>query len=263
MYLSLLFLLKKRGIPVLFLCINVFEHEDNFLKKLLTKLVLRRADAVIVHSALEKKEVLEINPNACAKIHPLPLFQYDGFTAEKRDNNLHLLFFGFVRQYKGLDVLLNAIGILRDPRISLKIAGEFWDCRHEYEKLIENLGISGSVEIIDRYIPDSEISEYFCWADVVALPYRKTKTSGIIATAYGYKKPVLATNVGGFDEVVRDGYTGKLVPPDDARSFAEGIAWFLSNNNIDFAANISEFSSRNMSWNSLVDMIETFNPDLQ
>lgn len=69
------------------------------------------------------------------------------------------------------------------------------------------------MEIIDRYIPDDEMTRYFSWADLVVLPYRKSITSGIIATAYGFRKPVLATNVGGFHEIVKDGYTGKLVPP--------------------------------------------------
>ena len=102
------------------------------------------------------------------------------------------------------------------------------------------------------------MSLFFSWADLVVLPYKKTITSGIIATAYGFKKPVLATNVGGFHEVVKDGYTGKLVPPDDPKALADGILWFLNNRHIDFAENIANFTSQNMSWGSLVTMIEGF-----
>lgn len=259
MYLYLIHSLKKKGIKVVFLCINVFEHEDNSFKKFLTKLALKRIDSIIVHSEQERSEILEFNSSATVKKHLLPLFEYDSKPTAKRDKNLNLLFFGFVRPYKGLDTLLKAVGILKDYDISLKIAGEFWDGKAEFLKLVSELDISEKVEIIDRYIPDDEMTRYFSWADLVVLPYRKSITSGIIATAYGFRKPVLATNVGGFHEIVKDGYTGKLVPPDDPKSLADGILWFLTNKQIDFAGNIVKFTSEKMSWSSLVDMIEEFN----
>jgi len=256
MYLFLLHSLNKRGIRTIFVCINVFEHEDNPLKKFLTKLVLGRVDAMIVHSAQEKEEILEFNPTATVRAHPLPLFTYATGSGIKDDGNLHLLFFGFVRPYKGLDILLEAIGILRDRCISLKIAGEFWSDKDAYLTGIKNLGIGDKVEIVDRYVTDDEMGGYFAWADLVALPYRKSRTSGIIATAYGFGKPVLATDVGGFHEVVRDGFTGRIVPPGNPRAFAEGIEWFLDNREVDFAGNIAQFAAERMSWSSLADMIE-------
>ena len=258
MYAYLLFSLKKKGIKVIFLCINVFDHEDNALKKLLTKLVLGRVDSIIVHSEQEKNTALQINPGATVKKHLLPLFVYDTVSICRSGSRLHLLFFGLVRPYKGLDTLIRAVGILKGYDISLKIAGEFWDGKAEILKLAREIDISDKVEIIDRYIPDGEMSLFFSWADIVVLPYKKTITSGIIATAYGFKKPVLATNVGGFHEVVKDGYTGKLVPPDDPKALADGILWFINNRHIDFAENIANFTSQNMSWGSLVTMIEGF-----
>jgi len=259
MYAYLLFSLKKRGIKVIFLCINVFEHEDSALKKILTKFILGRVDALIVHSEQEKHTALEINPRATVKKHLLPLFTYDTGQASRKDTALHLLFFGFVRPYKGLDILLKAVGILKDYDISLKIAGEFWDGKAEVLKLARDFGISDKVEITDRYIPDDEMSQYFSWADLVVLPYRQSITSGIIATAYGFRKPVLATKVGGFHEIIHDGYTGKLVTPDDPQAIADGIVWFLHNRHIDFEKNILQFTSETMSWSSLVDTIEAFN----
>jgi glycosyltransferase involved in cell wall biosynthesis len=256
MYAYLLSSLKKKGIKVVFICINVFEHEDHALKKLLTKFILRRVDSIIVHSEQEKCSLLEINPKAAVKKHLLPLFEYDISATYSPDKKFHLLFFGFVRPYKGLDVLLNAISILKDHGVSLIIAGEFWRDKEVYIKLINDLGISGDVEIIDRYVTENDMCQYFSWADLVVLPYRKTITSGVIATAYGFKKPVLATNVGGFYEVIQDGCTGKIVASDDPQSFADGILWFLANRQINFAENISAFASQNMSWSSLVDTIE-------
>lgn len=259
MYAYLLSSLRKRGIKVVFLCINVFEHENSAIKKYLTKFLLSKAGSIIVHSEQEKNEALEINPKATVKTHLLPLFEYDTCKTTRHDAALNMLFFGFVRPYKGLDTLLKAVGILRDRDIVLTIAGEFWKNKDEYLKLISDLDISGKVNVIDRYVSDNEMSLYFSSADLVVLPYKEAKTSGIIATAYGFRKPVLATNVGGFHEIVKDGYTGKLVPPDDPQSFANGIVWFLNNKKIDFEENISVFVSQNMSWGSLVDAIEEFN----
>lgn len=256
LYLYLNHFLTRKGIRVLFLCINVFGHEDNPLKKLLTKSILGRAKNFIVHSEQERRELLELNPRANVKKHLLPLFEYASGSPPGHDHTLQLLFFGFVRHYKGLDVLLKAVGLLKSYAISLRIAGEFWHDKQRYLTLISDLGIADKVEIIDRYVPDDVMSSYFTSADLVVLPYRETITSGVIATAYGYKRPVLATNVGGFFEVIQDGYTGKLVAPDDPQALAEGIEWFLANRQIDFAANITKFTAQTMSWHSLADMIE-------
>lgn len=259
MYAYLLSSLKKKGIKIVFICINVFEHENSALKKLLTTYILNRVDSLIVHSEQEMRSLLEFNPTATVKKQLLPLFEYEISEEPRQDNKLHLLFFGFVRPYKGLDVLLNAVAILKDHDISLKIAGEFWRDKEEYLKLINELDISGNVEIIDRYVTDNEMSQYFSWADLVVLPYRKTITSGVIATAYGFKTPVLATNVGGFYEVIQDGCTGKIVTSDDPQALAEGILWFTENKQINFAENIAAFAARKMSWSSLADTIEEFN----
>jgi glycosyltransferase involved in cell wall biosynthesis len=256
MYLFIAGSLKKRGIKVVFLCINVFEHEDSRLKNLLTKITLGKADSIIVHSGHEELEIKAFNPSATVRKHLLPLFQYDAGRTRRHDGTLHLLFFGFVRQYKGLDILLKAVSLLKDRDISLRIAGEFWDDKDEYLDLVKTLGIAEKVEIIDRYVPDQEMSRFFAEADVVVLPYRKTKTSGVIATAYGFARPVLATDVGGFPEVVRDGYTGKIVVPDSPGALADGIEWFIENLQLDFAGNIETFARQEMSWSSLVDMIE-------
>ena len=256
MYLYLQYSLGKKGIKIVFLCINVYEHESSRLKQLLTKAVLGRANSVIVHSVPERNEILKFNPKATVKKHPIPLFQYNSGVFPKQDNKLHLLFFGFVRPYKGLDTLLDAIAILKNNDILLRIVGEFWDNKYCYTTRINELGIADSVEIIDQYVPDHKMSLYFSWADLVVLPYKNSRTSGIIATAYGFGKPVLATNVGGFHEVIMDQVTGKLVPPDDPQAFADGILWFQDNRHLNFAANISQFSSHHMSWGSLVAMIE-------
>ncbi|MEI7816342.1 MAG: glycosyltransferase family 4 protein [Desulfuromonadales bacterium] len=259
MYAYLLSSFKKKNINVVFLCINIFEHEDNIIKKLVTTFVLKKVNSIIVHSEQEKNSAIKINPKAEVRKHLLPLFEYEPVPAAKQEQTtLQMLFFGFVRPYKGLDVLLKAICILKDRNISLKIVGEFWNDKDEHLKIMDEYGISGKVEIIDRYVSDQEMIRYFTESDVVVLPYKKSITSGVIATAYGFNKPVLATNVGGFYEVILENVTGKIVQPDDPKSLADGIEWFLSNRLVDFAENIAEFTAEKMSWKSLVDVVEEF-----
>jgi len=256
MYLYLLRFLRRKRIRAIFLCINVFEHEDSYLKKILTKLVLGRVGYVIVHSGQEKSEILEFNPAAKVLKHPLPLFNYDTCRGKKHDGDLHLLFFGFIRPYKGLDILLKAVAMLKERNFRLRVAGEFWDDKGKYLELIDSLDIADRVEIMDGYISEEEMCACFEWSDLVVLPYLRSKTSGIISTAYGFGKPVLASNVGGFSEVVRDGVTGKLVAADYPQSLADGIEWFMDNRGVNFAGNIAEFASKNMSWESLAEIIE-------
>jgi len=258
MYLYLLRACNKKGIKVVFLCINVFEHEDSSFKKFLAKLVLKRADSMIVHSEQERKQILGFHPGASVSKHLLPLFDYHAVPAAGRDRKLNLLFFGFVRPYKGLDTLLRAIALLKGYDLTLRVAGEFWKDKDAYLALITELGLSGRVEIVDGYIPEEDMSRYFCQCDLVVLPYKKSITSGVIATAYGFGKPVLATDVGGFHEVIQDGCTGRIVPPDDPQALADGILWFMNQEQTDFAENIRNFASQRMSWRSLVDTIETF-----
>jgi glycosyltransferase involved in cell wall biosynthesis len=258
MYLYLHHTLKSRGIRVVFLCINVFEHEASPFRNFLTRLLLKSADALIVHSAQELVEIRQLNGSARCEMHLLPLFGYDPVVEQSTVPDFNILFFGFVRPYKGLETLLRALNILKNRAVTLTIAGEFWNDKAHYLQLIEELGIGDRVTVIDRYLPDSEMAKFFSRADLVALPYLESRTSGIIATAYGFGKPVLATEVGGFREIVQDGSTGKIVPPNDPQAFAAGIGWFLEHGEIDFAKNIADFSRQKMSWASLVGQIETF-----
>ncbi len=258
LYLYLLLSLKRRGIKVLFLCINVYEHEGSRLKNLLTRFVLGKVHRIIVHSRQERQEIMSFNTTATVRTELLPLFEYDVLPMEKVDSRLHLLFFGFVRSYKGLDTLLRALALLKDCDILLKVAGEFWCDKNEYLDLIRELDLSAIVELVDGYVSPGEMGRQFAWADLVILPYKKSITSGVLATAYGFGKPVLATDVGGFCELLLDGCTGKLVPPDNPRALADGVRWFLENRDLDFAGNISAFTREKMSWSSLVNTIEEF-----
>ncbi len=255
-YLWLLRYFRKRGIRCLLLCINVYDHDGGGVRNYLTRAVLGRGEMMIVHSEDERRELHCINGTAVIRSHLLPLFRYEPSQATDRTQTLNLLFFGFVRPYKGLDLLLKAMGLVKDLNLKLKVVGEFWHGTGEYLELIRQLDIADSVEMIDCYVSDSDMSNFFAESDVVVLPYRTSKTSGVIATSYGYGKPVLATDVGGFHEVVKDRLTGRLIPPLSVPDLVDGIRWFYGNRETDFAGNISSFVEEQMSWGSLVDMIE-------
>jgi glycosyltransferase involved in cell wall biosynthesis len=156
-------------------------------------------------------------------LHPV----YDRFPefAPKltRRATCELLFFGFIRQYKGLDILIRAIAQLDSRDIFLTIAGECWTDPDRYRHLAEQLGVADRVEFQLRYHSDTEAASLFQRADLVILPYRSASGTGIIPVAYHYGKPIVATNVGGIPDAVLDECTGILVPPEDPQSLAVAI----------------------------------------
>ncbi len=258
-YAWLLHHFRQQGISSLILCINVYDHEDSPLKKLLTRYILRRADLLIVHSEEERVALREIAPSTPLRKQLLPIFSYPVAAVPREteaQRTVNLLFFGFVRSYKGLDLLLRAVALVKELDLRLSVVGEFWEGTEEYLTLVRGLGIGDRVELVPTYVAEEEMARYFARADLVVLPYRSAKTSGVIATSYGFGKPVLATDVGGFHEVVLDGCTGKLVRPGDPQAIADGIRWFFANREITFAENIASFVGDRMSWGSLVTTME-------
>ncbi len=149
-----------------------------------------------------------------------------------------LLFFGFIRKYKGLDLLLEAMALLRDkmPALRLMIAGEFYDDKKQYDELIMNLGLEDKLILNTSFIPDSEIKNYFCAADLVVQPYRNATQSGVTPLAYHFETPMLVTNVGGLPSMVPHDKVGLVAEPE-AHSIAENIVrhfqkpegWYLAN----------------------------------
>ncbi|MDZ7623148.1 MAG: glycosyltransferase [Ignavibacteriaceae bacterium] len=132
------------------------------------------------------------------------------------EDSLVLLFFGYVRKYKGLDILIEAFPkILSDnPNARLLIVGEFYDDPKEYFELIKKLKIEDKVKVINQFVPNEDVAKYYQAADIVILPYRSATQSGILNVAYGFYKPVIVTDVGGLAEFVDEGKTGFVVKPN-------------------------------------------------
>ena len=170
-----------------------------------------------------------------------------------------ILFFGFVRKYKGLEYLIRAMPeVLRSVQVNLLIVGEFWEDKEPYLKTIEELGLQGNIEIVDRYVPNEEVGLYFSAADVVVLPYIDATQSAIVSLAYAFDKPVITTAVGGLPEVVSDGETGFIVPPKDSEALAAAIVrYFREDCASRFAANV-KVQKNALSWEALVRLIEDF-----
>lgn len=217
--------LARLRIPVHFHCHNVAGHDASGWETALAKRVLRSGSGFIVQSAAEKAQLLRWIPAARVAVVPHPLFSQYPVTLEPmpRRAELELLFFGFVRRYKGLEILLRALPAIRGRDFKLTVAGEFWEQRDEVRSLAEAPEIAGRVEIIDRYIGEEEAARLFSRADVLVMPYRSATGSGVLGLAYRYGVPVVASAVPGLAELVREGETGFLVEPGSVDDLAAAL----------------------------------------
>jgi len=235
-YWSIIQLVKRKcRAPITFICHNVVEHESNKIKYLLSKCLFRCSSKFVVHADSEKTKLrnmlgdCEIIKSFMPSFGDLK-FQEIGIMEARReiglsDNDKVLLFFGFIRQYKGLAVILEALPEILGsyPDAKLLIVGEFWDDKKPYMEIIQRLGIAGDVIIIDKYVPNEDIGQYFAASDLVVQPYLSATGSAICQLAYGFGKPVIATRVGSLDEVIEPGINGQLVEPGNSRELAQAV----------------------------------------
>ena len=248
--------LKKNGIKILFLCHNILSHENAFWKLKLTKKVLSLGDYFLVDNTKNAEILSLLLPDANISIHPMPSFH--NFPPAKkllpRRSKLELLFFGFVRSYKGVDLLLEAMHFLKDRDIFLTIAGEWWINDKKSKEFIEKKQLSPKIEIANRYLKAKEVSEYFSRADVIILPYKDASGTGVIPLAYHYGKPVIATNVGGLPELVEDKISGLLIPPNDSIALAGAIEKFFDLD-LHFMKEAAKRKAKHMNFQGLADCI--------
>lgn len=259
-----------KSIQKMFICHNVFPHERFPMDRLLTKITLKKGDSFVVHSKSDSEDLLTIKPEAELKQNPHPT--YNAFKirnidkvqareelGEGQDTRL-LLFFGFVREYKGLKYLLKAMPQVKEKlrNVKLMVVGSFADDKPVYMQLISDMHIEDCVDIKDGYTPDHEVEKYFAACDVVVLPYESATQSGIVQIAYGFEKPVIVTDVGGLPDVVTDGKTGYVVEAKNHAALAESIIkYFDSEKEEEFVRNVREEGYR-FSWDRMVEKIESF-----
>ncbi|MCR4907848.1 MAG: glycosyltransferase [Lachnospiraceae bacterium] len=249
-------LLSVLKAPVLYICHNVFPHEHFVSDRALTKLALKKGSCFILHSEKQIPELKEVVPEGSYAVNMHPTYEAFRFgeMPVKASGEKVLLFFGYVRPYKGLKYLLEALVPLPDVR--LIVAGDFGGTREEYEAVMAEKGISGRVELHDGYTPDKEIEGYFARCDAVVLPYVSATGSGIAQLSFGFGKPIIATKAGSLPEVVKDGKTGVLCECASADSLSGGIRRFYElKEHTDFAEEI-RLDSERFSWEHMVDSIE-------
>lgn len=169
-----------------------------------------------------------------------------------------ILFFGYVRAYKGLDVLLEAFAEARRhlPELRLIVAGEFYEDEKKYREQIGRLGVARAVEIRNAYLPDAEVATLFAACDVVVQPYLTATQSGVAQVAFHFEKPMILTDVGGLAEIVQDGRAGLVVPPADPDALADAIERFFAENLADQLIEGVRGRKSEFSWDRLVEALE-------
>ena len=252
---------KNKKTRILVICDNVLPHEKRPGDKVLTKYFLRKADYFIVLSDKVKDDLLSIKSNAKYRVLPHPVYSNFGLPVPKdearrklklNDKNL-ILFFGFIRDYKGLDVLLKSMALLKHEETKLIVAGEFYSNSEFYLNLINELKIKDRVYLISDFIPSSDVKYYFSAADAVVLPYKDATQSGIVQIAMNFRKPIIATDVGGLGEVVLNNSTGFVVEKENPEALANAIRKFYNENRQnEFVENIEKELDK-YSWHKFVN----------
>lgn len=228
---------KNKHTKVVAITDNVIPHEHRPGDMPFTKYFLKSADAFVAMSKDVLKD-LGTFTNKPSVFSPHPVYDNYGAVLSKEEacnklgldpNEKYILFFGFIRKYKGLDILLDAMKDerIKQAKIKLIVAGEYYDDEASYKQQIEDNRISAEVHLFTEFIPNNEIRYYFSAADLVVQPYRSATQSGITQVAYHFEKPMVVTNVGGLAEVVPDGKTGFVTQPD-ATEIADAILKFYT-----------------------------------
>jgi D-inositol-3-phosphate glycosyltransferase len=249
---------------------NVVPHESRPGDRLLTKYFTRSIDGGIVMSGSVLDELQSFCSGIQVKLNPHPLFDNYGAPVSREEalsalqlngGNRYLLFFGFIRAYKGLDLLIKAFADkrLRTKKLKLIIAGEFYEDDAPYRQLIKLYDLENYVIIHDHFIKDNEVPLYFSVADLVVQPYRSATQSGVTQIAFHYEKPMLVTDVGGLREIVSDRVCGYVVSPQP-EDIAEAIVDYFGNKRLEqFTEGVRKEKGK-FSWDRMTaSIIEVYN----
>lgn len=256
---------KNTKARILFICHNVIQHESHLLAQWCTKHVLKQGDLFLVHSKEDLRNLREIIPEA--KVEHASHPNYDEFPKSGLDKESAkrlldiqgkvILFFGFIRPYKGLDYLLDALPrILSEISVTLLIVGEFWGDKEKYLEKIKGMGLNGAVKVIDAYVPNEELERYFVASDLLVMPYTKATGSGVVQLAFGFDLPVLVTSVGALPEVVKEDKTGLIAPPKNSEAIAEKVLKFFNNGMAEILARNIRKEKKMFSWDNVIKAIE-------
>ncbi|MBP6431024.1 MAG: glycosyltransferase [Ferruginibacter sp.] len=259
---------KNKHSKVVCIADNIIPHEKRFGDKPFTKYFVKPIDAFITMSEKVMNDLNIFAPSKPAQLVQHPLYDNFGEIISKEEarkklaignEKMVLLFFGFIRKYKGLDLLLDSIKILKDSKLpiancQLLIAGEFYEDRKPYDEQIEKLGIQNNLILHTDFIADSEVKYYLCAADVVVQPYKNATQSGVTPLAYHFEKPMIVTNVGGLPSLVPNDKVGLIAEPN-ANSIAQKIMEYFTKGEAHFLPHLIE-EKKKFSWSKMTATIK-------
>ena len=239
---------QKSSAQIIAICHNLVPHEKYWWNQFFMRTFIQKVDKFMVMSKSVEDELLKIKPNAEFQFSPHPIYNIFGKPIEKsvarkklnlKSKNI-ILFFGLIREYKGLDILLKSIPQIQREidNFCVVVVGECYDDKNKYKRIIDSLKIHENVVLNFRFIPDDKVKVYFSAADVIALPYRSATQSGITQIAFNFNRPVIVSDVGGLGEIVPNGRVGFAVQPQP-QEFADAIIKFFKKNKFqEFSNNI-------------------------
>lgn len=259
---------RSRPGSILVILDNLFPHEKRPGDTLLTNYFFRHCDRAICQSSTVLEQLAKTYPQIPRTMLPHPVYENFGEAIDRDEARRSLgvtaekviLFFGFVRRYKGLDRLLEAMPeiIRRVPGVHLLVVGEFFEDREPYLTTIRDGGVGDHVTIHDAYVPNEEVAGWFSAADMLVLPYHNATNSGIVQIGYNFAVPAIVTNVGSLSEVVLDGETGFVLDEATPEAIAGAVERMYGEGTRErFAANIVR-ERRRYSWDAFVEGIEKF-----
>ena len=246
---------------------NMIPHEPTILDKLFPKYFVKSMDGFVAMAESVVTDIKHFDKDNKPKVvSPHPIYDHYGDALTKKEatmklglhgQNDYVLFFGFIRHYKGLDLLLEAFADerLRKFPVKLIIAGEFYENPQPYLELIIRLKLVGLVELRTGFIPDNEVRNYFSVADLVAQPYRSATQSGVSQIAYHFEKPMLVTNVGGLSEIIPNGKVGYVVELEIKQISDAMVDFFTNQRSEKMIANI-KIEKTKFLWSRMTDAID-------
>lgn len=258
---------SKQKVQVTALVDNIIPHEKRPGDRLFARYFVGACDDFVVMSRSVGEEIKSFLPSSAAddptlvRFAPHPIYDIYGPLWPKAEARQRLslpvdaptvLFFGFIRAYKGLDLLLEALA--DTPGVHALVAGECYEPWEPYQALIERLGLANRVHLHTDYIPNEAVGVFFGAADLVVQPYKTATQSGISQIAFHYEKPMVVTSVGGLPEIVADGISGYVVPPQ-AQAIAEAIRDYFKNGREAALSEGVKREKKRFSWENLVKTV--------
>lgn len=256
---------KNKKSRILAITDNVIPHEKKPFDKQLTNYFLKPCDAFVTLSRSVMDDLRKFTTDKPAEFHPHPLYDNFGEPISKVEaqqkinldpNYKYLLCFGFIREYKGLDITLKAFADerLRKYPVKLIIAGEYYEDKAKYDKIIDDLGIREHIVERNDFIPNTEVVNYFCASDMVVQTYKHATQSGVTQIAYHFNKPMLVTNVGGLHEFVPHNKVGYVTEKDPKEIADCLIDYFENNREAEFIKGIEE-EKQKYTWSSFISSL--------